>query len=368
MKVLFCTNVFEKVSNGPAKFAHLLLHEAEACGFEVHILTEDISSEIPAIHKLELHIPASLQLFSQFIRMWKYHKRAMSLRHQFRFNVIVYNNAFIGLISSIFFKPTVGMINDDNNALRSFRSVWVKRSSLNKHVFFYQLEYLACRWMKRIIVNSGYLENTLSKQYGKEKNKFRLLYKGIEDTLVETNRKELIRNKEARSILFVKTDFKRGGLLILIEALKLLNTSLKFYIVGPDKSHHLFLQEQLKDARIEFEIYDYLSQSRVYELMKCSEIFCVPSYLEAFGVANLEAMALGCKIVSTNVGGIPEAINNSTFAWLVEPGNVSQLKDALSEAFVTSIEDDLANIDEHLKNFKSSVVVSRFKIILEECL
>jgi len=362
MKVLFCTNVFQKVSNGPAKFAHLLLFEAGNCGFELHILTEDVYSEISTVHKLNLKVPKKLQLLSQIIRMWKYHKAAMALHKQYQFDVIVYNNAFVGLISSMLFKPTVGMINDDNNAVKSFRSIWLK------YAIFHQLEYLTCRRMKRIIVNSFYLENILSGQYRKEKNKFSVLYKGIENELVEMNRQAIIKQKEPGSILFVKTDFKTGGLPTLIEALKLIDTPLKLYIVGPNKTFHPMLSGELKDTKIDFKIYDYLPQTEVYGLMKNCEIFCVPSYFEAFGVANLEALAFGCKIVSTNVGGIPEAINGNRFAWLVDPGNAFQLKEALAGAFTTSIEDDLVNIDEHLNNFKSSLVATRFKMILEECL
>jgi len=362
MKVLFCTNVFQKVSNGPAKFAHLLLFEAGNCGFELHILTEDIYTEIPAVHKLNLNIPKKMQLLSQFIRMWKYHKAAMALRNQYQFDIIVYNNPFVGLISSMLCNPTVGMINDDNNAVKSFRSIWLK------HIVFHQLEYLTCRRMKRIIVNSFYLENILTKQYRKEKNKFCVLYKGIENELVEINRQTIINQKDPGSILFVKTDFKTGGLSILIEALKLIDIPLKLYIVGPNKTFHEMLSGELNDTKIDFKIYDYLPQTEVYGLMKNCEIFCVPSYFEAFGVANLEALAFGCKIVSTNVGGIPEALKGNRFAWLVDPRNAFQLKEALRDALAASIEDNLLNIDEHLNNFKSSLVATRFKMILEECL
>jgi glycosyltransferase involved in cell wall biosynthesis len=362
MKVLFCTNVFQKVSNGPAKFAHLLLSEAENCGFEFHVLTEDIYAEVPAVHKLKLNIPKKLELLSQFIRMWKYHKAAITIRNQYQFDVLVYNNAFVGLMSSMLFKPTVGMINDDNNAVKSFRSIWLK------HFVFHRLESLACDRMKRIIVNSCYLENILSGQYRKEKNKFSVLYKGIENALVEMNRQAIIKQKEQGSILFVKTDFKTGGLSILVQAIKLMDISLKLYIVGPNKTFHEILSGELKGTKIDFKIYDYLPQTEVYGLMKSCEIFCVPSYFEAFGVANLEALAFGCKIVSTNAGGIPEALKGNRLAWLVDPGNPFQLKEALTDAFAATIEDNLVAIDKHLNNFKSSLVATRFKSILEECL
>ena len=67
----------------------------------------------------------------------------------------------------------------------------------------------------------------------------------------------------------------------------------------------------------------------VFKKMEQSEIFCVPSKLEAFGVANLEAMAMGCKIVSTRIGGIPEAVGGNRFAWLVKPDDSLLLANAI---------------------------------------
>ena len=102
--------------------------------------------------------------------------------------------------------------------------------------------------------------------------------------------------------------------------------------------------------------------------MQQSEIFCVPSKREAFGVANLEALAMGCKVVSTNVGGIPEAMGNGSFAWLVEPDDPIALEKALKLALDAPIEKALREIDEHLKKFSSFEIVSKFKEILTACL
>lgn len=368
MKVLFCTNAFEKVTNGPAKFAHLLLNGAEACGFEVEILTEDISTATPKVHKLQLKIPKALQFFSQFIRMWHYHKEAMKLHKKNQFDVLVYNNAFIGLISCIFFKPTIGMINDYSNASHSLTAVLKGKAKFNKRLLFYYIEYITCKLSKRIIVNSLYLKKALETHYHTRKSLCQVLYKGIENNLVSLERKEILKHKEKGSILFAKTDFKLGGLLILIEALKNLDHEVKLYIVGPSEKDHKMLIDLLNESNVHYEIISYLRPHELYVKMRKAEVFCVPSYFEAFGVANLEAMAMGCKIVSTNVGGIPEAMGGNKLSWLVEPGNSKELRKALKEALETSIEDDLDIISEHLNQFSSFSVLSRFKTILQECL
>ena len=58
-------------------------------------------------------------------------------------------------------------------------------------------------------------------------------------------------------------------------------------------------------------------------------LFRSPSYTEAFGVANIEALAHGISVVSSRVGGIPEVLNNGSNGWLVESGNVQNLANAL---------------------------------------
>lgn len=356
------------MSNGPAKFAHLLLDEAGKTGFEIKILTEDIVTGTSSVYKLALNIPKPFKLFGQFIRMWKYHRTVIKIRKEFEFDILVYNNAMIGLLSSVFLKNTVGMINDYSNAENSFAAVLKKKAKFNKRVLFYYVEYITCHLSKCIIVNSAYLKKKLQQHYHCKESLFKVLHKGIENKLVIFNRKNILHKKVAGSILFVKTDFVLGGLFTLINALKNIDRKIILTIIGPAATHHDMLKKLLYEANIPFELFDYMAPEKVYEKMQQSEIFCVPSKREAFGVANIEAMAMGCKIVSTNVGGIPEATDDNHFAWLVEPDNPVVLRDALLTAMDTSIEKDLDDITEHLKDFSSTAVVSRFKENLAACL
>lgn len=367
LKVLFCTNAYEKVSNGPAKFAHLLLEGAEDAGFETRILTEDVFLETPSVYKLDLNISRPFKPFGMFIRMWKYHKAAMRVRKEFEFDVLVYNNAMVGLISFLFYKQTVGMINDYSNAEHSFVDVLKGKVKLNKRILFFYVERLTCYFSKCIIVNSEYLKRELQRQYRRSETLYNVLHKGIENKLILFDRKEALKKKIAGSILFVKTDFKLGGVYSLIEALTDFDRKITLTIAGPAEEHHEMLTGLLKKANISFELFGYLTQEEVYKKMQQSEIFCVPSRREAFGVANLEAMAMGCKIVSTNIGGIPEAVGGSRFAWLVKPGDSFSLKKELLNALNSSLENDLDEIDNHLNNFTSTKVISRFKEILKAC-
>jgi len=59
------------------------------------------------------------------------------------------------------------------------------------------------------------------------------------------------------------------------------------------------------------------------------DIFCMPSREESFGVAAIEASALGLPVVASNVGGIPEAVLDGRTGILVPPDNPGALAAAL---------------------------------------
>lgn len=96
--------------------------------------------------------------------------------------------------------------------------------------------------------------------------------------------------------------------------------------------------------------------------MKSADIFCVPSFKEALGVANLEAMALGCSIVTSNTGGIPEVMDNGKNGWMVEPGNITDLAGAIHEALTftnLAAEKRLAALT-YVKQFNLQALFSNF--------
>jgi glycosyltransferase involved in cell wall biosynthesis len=62
-----------------------------------------------------------------------------------------------------------------------------------------------------------------------------------------------------------------------------------------------------------------------------SDVFCLPSVQEGFGIVFLEAMASGLPIVATNAAAIPEVVPHRRAGLLVPPGDVGALAEALIE-------------------------------------
>src|SRR5260370_36216247 len=63
-------------------------------------------------------------------------------------------------------------------------------------------------------------------------------------------------------------------------------------------------------------------QDRVYQLLSLADLFLLPSDMESFGLAALEAMACEVPVVASNVGGVPEWIEHGVYGYLHEPRDV----------------------------------------------
>lgn len=362
MKILLCTNAFQNVTNGPAKFAnHLLEINKLRQGDEIRVLTEDIATEMDTVYRLNLKYPRFLKLFSHIFRMFQYHKKALELRKEYKWDVLVYNNAFIGLWSAYKLGNTVGMINDDNNATVKFGFSYKKI----RYYLFKILEKKSVSQHGLILINSKYTKDILCQKYPKLKNKNEILYKGI-----KLNTKIRVPEfKEPYQLLFVKKDFHRGGLLYLLKAINLIDTHLQLTIVGPFK-HELdsqFLTE-INRSKHKIEIKGEQSQEETFSLMKNTDIFCVPSLKEALGVANIEALSFGCSVISTNVGGIPEVMAQGKCGWLVKPASVDELKDAIIECIQNPEmrAEKRKYAYKHISKFNIDHTIQNFVAILKE--
>lgn len=321
MKILFCTNSFQTITNGPAKFANLLLSlNSQEKDIDFRILTEDTDREQPKVYQIKLSIPSYMHKSGMFLRMFRYHKRAMEIYNSgFRFDLLIYNNAIISLRSALTFSPVIGFINDDNNASVKFFRDFLKPRWIKSNVFFFT-EWLAGKLLNKVIVNSDYLLKTVTKAYHIKPSKLVRLYKAV-----EIPNSYHTRENKIPVILFVKNDYKRGGLITLAEALKILKFKVKCIVAGTDTIEASAIRKLFENPEIDFELKGYQPPEMIYELMYEADIFCVPSLKEALGVSNIEAMRLGCSIITTNAGGIPEVTDHGKCAFITEAGNAKDL-------------------------------------------
>jgi L-malate glycosyltransferase len=91
---------------------------------------------------------------------------------------------------------------------------------------------------------------------------------------------------------------------------------------GPDRSQAEWLA---MEKRIHDRVIFLGKQDRVHEKLPTADVLLLPSRLESFGLAALEAMACEVVPIATNVGGVPEVIEHGRTGFLAEVGDVEEM-------------------------------------------
>jgi len=129
---------------------------------------------------------------------------------------------------------------------------------------------------------------------------------------------------------------------------------------GPDRSAAEWLAHDLGiHARVHF----LGKQERVNELLPLADLLLMPSQLESFGLAALEAMACKVPAISTRVGGVPELVDDGETGLLFDVGDVDgmaqgALKLLNAPAELNAMRDAARKAAQ--KRFCASLVVPRY--------
>ncbi|TPV35972.1 glycosyltransferase family 4 protein [Paucihalobacter ruber] len=154
-----------------------------------------------------------------------------------------------------------------------------------------------------------------------DKNKIFYVYNGLSVSPLKKNL--ATNNSDVYEICCVGTVMERKGQRFIVEALHKMNVSssipnVHFSIVGGGP-----LKNELETLAAQYGVSKYItfhgSTSQVNKYLENSDLFILPSITEGFPIAILEAMRLGLPIVSTNVAGIPEMINDGQTGIIIEP-------------------------------------------------
>lgn len=80
---------------------------------------------------------------------------------------------------------------------------------------------------------------------------------------------------------------------------------------------------QVRTKKLGRDVHFLGKQDRVQDKLGQADVFLLPSDLESFGLAALEAMACEVPVIATNVGGVPEVVTHGVDGFLVPPRDVT---------------------------------------------
>jgi glycosyltransferase involved in cell wall biosynthesis len=130
-----------------------------------------------------------------------------------------------------------------------------------------------------------------------------------------------------------KSQIKNKGIKFLYEAIKILrennNLNLKVLVIGYTNMY-LLKKTIAPDIETYFNFYGF---SENYNTLKSkiqkSKIFVLPSVSEGMPNSLMEAMALEMPCIASNVGGVPELIENNVDGLIFEPKNPKKFADLI---------------------------------------
>lgn len=334
----FYAPFYKNVTNGPAKFARIVAKLAARRGDAYQIISSDLGAEELAEaghHLRQLPPPPAwvrtsivTQLYrSRTYERWARRHATAEPGHAPR--ALVFNNAITALACARKLPyPTVGFINDDNNLLAD-AAQWYRPSVASK-LTLRRMERRAAAAVDAVVVNSNYLRELVVRRYAIAAEKVHVLYKGLEIDPDPLPQRPFTNDQSVR-LLFVKSDFERGGLPALIKALELLQVDypdrkLQLDVVGvTEAAFRARFPSWRAPEHCSLHFHGTRGPAQVRTLMRQAQIFCSPAHAEALGVANMEAMAQHLPVVTTDVGGIPEVTNAGEHAWVVQPGDAKSI-------------------------------------------
>lgn len=187
----------------------------------------------------------------------------------------------------------------------------------------------------RFIVKRITIIRVLGKSIEDELNKW-----GIKNTIVIPNGikipnnmtlKKITSEVKTRKLLFVGTFSEKKGFFDLLNALALLketNANFELHCMGV-WSNNAFQQKAMNFIHSS-QIYKYIvfhglqTGDAKWSVYKACDILVLPSYEEGQPLVILEALGFGLMVIATNVGAIPDTIDNQNNL-LFEPGNTEKL-------------------------------------------
>jgi len=160
---------------------------------------------------------------------------------------------------------------------------------------------------------------------------------------VDTDRFKPIKNKDLRKyykikdnnilILFVGYLDAFKGIFELIDAFYEVNKNkdnIKLMVIGEGpKENELKKKVSKLDLEKSVIFTGNINPNDMPPYYQNADIFVLPSYTEGLPLVLIEAMACGLPVVVSNVGGIPEIIEDCKNGFLIPPKNVKELSEKL---------------------------------------
>ena len=144
-----------------------------------------------------------------------------------------------------------------------------------------------------------------------------------------------------RTFLFLGALIQRKGVVDLLEAVKQMknrDVSNFHVLIAGSGAEENQLKEYAEQNGLQsyVDFLGWITKEQKPSLLEKADVLVLPSYNEGLPIAILEAMSYALPIISTDVGSIAEAVQEDVNGFLIAPGDVNALTDAMVKLTVNT--------------------------------
>jgi len=187
------------------------------------------------------------------------------------------------------------------------------------------------RGADRLLPWSSWAGKSLVEGYGVDPSRIEVIPPGVDLDFWQPDPAK--RNSSKVRILFVGGDFDRKGGPTLLEAFRALPTG-KAELVMVTNSN------VLPAPGIEVHRNMKPNTRELLALYQSCDIFALPTRAEAFGIAAVEASAVGLPVIASGIGGLTDIVADHTSGFLIDVDDVTALVERLCQLLIDQSQRD----------------------------
>ncbi|MEG2164543.1 MAG: glycosyltransferase family 4 protein, partial [Bacteroidales bacterium] len=186
------------------------------------------------------------------------------------------------------------------------------RGNVNPDVF--RIEKDGMDQADHIITVSNLTRNTVIEKYGINPNKVTTVHNAVEPMSPEIMAIDMPRNPKEKVVTFLgRITMQKGPEYFVEAAAQVLRkkNNVRFVMAGSgDMMNKMIRLVAERDIADHFQFTGFLKGNQVYEMLKSSDVYVMPSVSEPFGISPLEAMQVGVPSIISKQSGCAEILNN----------------------------------------------------------
>ncbi len=195
----------------------------------------------------------------------------------------------------------------------------------------------------KIISVSEYTKSDLTRLYPNVENKIMVTHLGVIDNIdIDEQKLKDVKNKYSlpeKFVFYIGDIEPRKNIESIIKSWQEIKddfSDLHLVLAGGEGWHNKYYKKIIQVVKQDDKIsyFGYIPEDEKYYFYKLASLFLYPSFYEGFGLPPLEAMSMGCPVISSNSSSLPEVIGDAGL--LVDPYNRGQIKYAIERILTDS--------------------------------